>query len=199
MRGFHFSLRWLFGVVSFLAVSCGLLIYASPLLSKLTFTAALVLLLASMFPAVFSAADRRAFWAGFAVFGFAYIWLICGAWQAPDGSALRDRLATTAVLEWTHDKAARRQTVSMPLQSPAPMAGTGPGMSSMMGGGGMPGGMMSGMGGMMMGPMVGAIVNPEWNDFLTTGHSLFAILFACLGGVIAKSSYRRAKSLTNPI
>ena len=59
MRGFHFSLRWLFGVVSFLAIGCGLLIYAKPLLSKLTFTAALVVLLAATFAAIYRVGDQR--------------------------------------------------------------------------------------------------------------------------------------------
>ena len=99
MRGIHFSLRWLFGVVSFLAVGCGLLIYASPFLSKLTFTAAVTGLLVGLFSAVYRIGDQRAFWAGFATFGFAYVWMVCGAWQSPDGSTpLRDRLVTTDLL-----------------------------------------------------------------------------------------------------
>jgi hypothetical protein len=71
MRGFRFSLRWLFGIVSFLAVGCGLLLYAIPLLSKLTFTIVIVVLMSAVAAAGYQMRERRAFWAGFAAFGIA--------------------------------------------------------------------------------------------------------------------------------
>src|SRR5215469_2700110 len=125
MRGFHFSLRWLFGVVSFLAIGCGLLIYASPWLSKLTATLAVVVLLAAAPAAIYQAGDRRAFWAGFAFFGCAYLWMVCGTWQAHDGStALRERLVTTDVLTRCYEALPSSQArmmsivgVTLPAQS----------------------------------------------------------------------------------
>jgi hypothetical protein len=194
MRGFHFSLRWLFGVVSFLAVGCGLLIYASPFLSKLTFSATLVVLLAAMPAAVYSAGERRAFWAGFSFFGLAYLWLICGSWQSPDGSELlRNRLATTAVFSWCHEKVARSHSTPM-YQWTGGMAGPPMGMSSMMSGAGGSGMMPGGMSGMS--PMTSVTVTPDWSDFSTTGHSLFEIVFALLGGVIARRAYQRSSTAT---
>ena len=193
MRGFHFSLRWLFGVVSFLAVGCGLLIYASPFLSKLTFTAAIVILLAAILSAVYQAGNHRAFWTGFAAFGFAYLWLTCGLWQSPDGSTpLRERLVTNDLLVRCHEVLPSRQT-SVTLTSavgapvPAIYAGTvfydqtgnvAPGIT-------MPPGSTI---------MTTATVTTsvDRTDFLTTGHSLVAIVFALLGGVIARGSFRRA-------
>ncbi len=53
------------------------------------------------------------------------------------------------------------------------------------------------MGGPMMGggPPAAMTVaqTPDWSDFSTTGHSLFALAFAMLGGVIATRCYERAK------
>jgi hypothetical protein len=99
LHGFHFSLRWLFGIVTLLAIGCGLLTYASPLLSKLTFTATLAVLLAAVPAAAYQAGDRRAFWAGFALFGFAYLWMVCGTWQSPEGlTSVRERLVTSDLL-----------------------------------------------------------------------------------------------------
>jgi hypothetical protein len=198
MRLPHFSLRWLFGFVSFLAVGCGLLIYATPFLSRLTLTVALAVLLASVLAAVCQAGERRMFWAGFAFFGLAYGWIVCGSWQSPAGDGpLNYRLATTAILEWCHEHAPHTRTSSStPAPAPMMMMGSsmgGPMMGGMSGGG-------AGMPGSMGGPMAGAapitlIVSqaPDWSDFVATGHSLFALAFAMLGGVIASRCYEKAK------
>jgi hypothetical protein len=193
MRDFHFSLRWLFGLVSFLAVGCGLLVYATPLLSALTFTAAIVVLLSAGLIAACHRGKQRMVWASFAIFGLAYFWLICGSWQSPDGnSLLRDRLATTALLQWCHEKAPRNQSTLAIVQSPAgAMMGSG-GMDPMMPGGmaGMPGG----MGGMPGAPtMMNVASAPDWGVFMTTGHSLFALAFASFGGFIANRCRRKEK------
>ncbi|HEV3343922.1 MAG TPA: hypothetical protein VG125_26345 [Pirellulales bacterium] len=214
MGGLHFSLRWMFGLVSFLAVGCGLLIYATPFLSRLTLTVTLVLLLASVLAAACHTGERRMFWAGFAFFGLAYGWIVCGSWQSPaNDGLLHHRLATTAILEWCHERAPR--TRSFTTQSPGSgmmgmgsMGGTpmgGPMGGGPMGGGPMGGGPMGGgpMGGPMSGgPMGGSggppavtIVSqtPDVADFAATGHSLFALAFAMLGGLIATGCYKKAK------
>jgi hypothetical protein len=201
MRGFHFSLRWLFGVVSFLAIACGLLFYASPFLSKLTFTATLVMLLAATFSAAYHAGGRRAFWAGFAVFGFPYLWLTCGLWQSPDGSTpVRERLVTSDLLIRCHEVLPSRQT-SMTMTTTPVTTGSvtytgavaydpysNAVQTTMMPGGATPPGPLT---------MTSVILSTtvDRTDFLTTGHSLFAIVFALLGGVIARSTYRRARSI----
>lgn len=113
MLGARFSLRSLFGVVSFLAVSCGLLIYAKPLLAIATFSATLVILLIAVLSAVYNRGDRRAFCTGFALFGLVYTGLACGNWQSPDGSGhLRDHLLSTTMLTWFHSIAPATRTTS---------------------------------------------------------------------------------------
>ena len=198
MRGVHFSLRWLFGVVSFLAVGCGLLTYASPILSKLAFTVVVTALLAGLFSAVYRIGDQRAFWAGFATFGFVYLWMVCGTWQSPDGSTpVRDRLVTTDLLIRSHDALPSRQasqstaaaTAWMTYQGSValnPYAGFNPytGQSTMPAGGGS-----------YMLPPTMTVATPAVGrtDFLTTGHSLFAVVFAFVGGIIIRTSYRRSR------
>ena len=130
MRGFHFSLRWLFGVVSFVAVGCGVLFYANPFLSKLTFTAMLAILIAAIPAAIYHAGERRAFWIGVATFGFAYVWLTCGPSTLVTSSSATPSIDRTA--------------------------------------------------------------------FLTTGHSLLAVAFALLGGIIATHTFRRSRAGQTP-
>ncbi|HWB14463.1 MAG TPA: hypothetical protein VG826_34880 [Pirellulales bacterium] len=196
MRGFHFSLRWLFGIVSFLAVGCGLLIYASPFLSKLTATSAAVVLLAAVPAASYHAGERRAFWAGFAFFGFAYLWLVCGAWQSHDGSgALRERLVTTDLLTRCYELLPSTQSSSSAnstlasialLQSTGTLVDPNTGQAATASGGGS----------LTWAPTPVAVAPPvDRNDFLTTGHSLFAILFALLGGALTRRCCSRARAV----
>ncbi|HVX11226.1 MAG TPA: hypothetical protein VHC22_08610 [Pirellulales bacterium] len=189
MRSFHFSLRSMFGLVSFLAIGCGLLIYTSRFTSSLTFTGALAVLVCAIPCAVGHEGERRAFWTGFAAFGSVYLWFICGSWQSPDGNEpLRERLPTTAILRWCHEKVARSQPAPIVVSA----GGMGPGMSSMMSGAMAGGSMMPGT--MSWMPPVTTVVTPDWSDFSTTGQSLFAILFAVFGGLIGRRSHRWART-----
>jgi hypothetical protein len=192
MRGFHFSLRSIFVLVSFLAVGCGLQIYASHLSASLTFTAVLAVLLAAVPGAICHTGERRAFWAGFAAMGFVHLWLVCGSWLSPDGTGpLRDRLLTTTALHWCHEKVARTQPASVVMTGGMGMSPGGGMVGSMtsMGGGSMM--MPGGMGGM---PPMMAVVTPDWSDFITTGQSLLTLAFAVLGGLIGRCSHRLAQT-----
>jgi hypothetical protein len=198
MRGIHFSLRWLFGVVAFLAISCGLLIYASPFLSKLTATLAAVALLAAIPAAIYHAGDRRAFWAGFSLFGFAYLWLVCGTWQSHDGStALRKRLVTTDLLTRCYEVLPGQASTLpvlgkiLPTQSGTvvidPLTSTYTGDLTVM-----PNSTFSALSVTSV-----ATSGVDRADFLTTGHSLFAILFALLGGAITRRYSSRARGVSS--
>lgn len=198
----RFSLRWLFGVVSFAAVGCALLVYATPFWSKLTFTCTLAALAAAAVAAFMRHDARRAFWAGFVLVGVAYLWLVCGTWATPCGHApLRDWLLTTAVLDWCHDKLPHTRSIP---SSPPP--GMYPGMgggSTMMGGPGygpmtgtMPGLMPSVPPGVNFAAPPGATLTapPDLADFSIAGHSLFALLFAMLAGLLAQLGYCATRS-----
>ena len=194
MRGFHFSLRWLFGIVSFLAVGSGLLIYAPPFLSKLTATLTALVLLAAVPAAIYHSGDLRAFWGGFAAFGLAYLWMVCGTWQSHDGStALRDRLVTTDLLVRCHDALPLRQTpmALTPAGYAVPAYGNAvpPTMT--------PGGAPSPYQSMTPFAFVATTSTVDRSDFLTTGHSLFAIVFAVLGGAITRRCSSRARAVSS--
>lgn len=198
MPPLRFSLRWLFGVVSCAAVGCALLAYATPFGSKLVLTCTLAALVAAGVAALVHRGARRAFWAGFAMVGVAYLWLVCGSWQTPHGHALRDWLLTTAVLDLCHGKMphTRSMTPLSPSSPPGMFSGMGGG-STMLGGqsyGPMTGGMSSAMSGMAGGPPgVALTAPPDPGDFSIAGHSLFALLFATLGGLLARRGYRAAE------
>ncbi|HVA51553.1 MAG TPA: hypothetical protein VNH11_34750 [Pirellulales bacterium] len=183
MRRFHFSLRGLFGVVSFAAVSCGLMVYATAWFSLLTFTAVLFMLITAATAAIFCSGARRAYWGGFAAFGFAYLWATCGQWQSPDGSApLRDRLVTSELLDRCHQMLPTTVMYATPAAAPWPSGSTTYTYSAA------PPGTMPGT----PGPMgAEAFIMPTVDQalFITTGHALFALVFAVLGGVIAKRCY----------
>lgn len=120
MPRLRFSLRWMLGVVSLAAIGCGLLVYATPFLSKLAFTAALFSVIGAIPAAVFQGGQGRAFWGGFAVLGVAYLWAICGSWLAPDGSVpLRECLVTSEILARCHELLPYRQTSVVMSPPPA--------------------------------------------------------------------------------
>ena len=196
MRGVRFSLRGLFGAVSFLAVGCGALIYASPLVSKLIFTAAIVVLLAAAVLAFCRFGAARAFWAGFACFGFAYLWLTCGQWQSPDGTVpLRDRLVTTDLLLHCQRALPSNQPIATTTVagSPVPVVGYAvPVFFDAAASSGFSPGYPASMGSSVVATAAGPAM-VDHSDFLTTGHGLFTIAFALLGGIIAKHSYRPAR------
>jgi hypothetical protein len=179
MTGPRFSLRWLMGSVSFLALCCGLLVYARPATAYSVFGATLLLLFVAIPLSVYRNGERRAFWFGFALFGLGYLLLICGPWQAPDVHiqvTVRERLATTKLLELAH---------SWLPTKPAPPGslGGGSGFFGQMGMGGMgPGGP----------PAPARVPIAEWEDFVIVGQSLWAIVLALAGGVIARWCQRTA-------
>lgn len=197
MRSFKFSLRWLLGAVSFAAVGCGLLIYATPLLSKLTLTVAIFGLMAGVVAAVYRAGERRAYWAGFAAFGLGYLWMTFGSWQSPDGSVpLREALVTTELLNWCYNLLPARQTTVTSIIDP--LTGVTPygyvDVSGTITTGGMPTGMtstysagpMTPPGAVFSGTMTTTTSAVNRGDFFNVGHSLWAIVLATLGGLIAR-------------
>jgi hypothetical protein len=191
----HFSLRWLFGVVSFLAIGCGLLTYASPILSKLTATFTVLALLSAVPAAIYHAGERRAFWAGFVLFGGAYLWMVCGTWLSHDGStAFRERLVTTdlltrcyELLPSTQSPASANSTstaIAWLSYQASPVFNRNTGQPITMPGSGYP----------LSGTAAVVTATVDRADFLTTGHSLFAILFALLGGAVTRRCASRASA-----
>jgi hypothetical protein len=186
-RLFQFSIRGLLWAVTFLAVGIAALVNANGIWQGLSWGLALYALTASILLVVYRREEKRAFWLGFAVFGWMYLFLFLTS-QAPAQSqfwirtdSLRyENLLATQLAQWSHQhllpesRRVAEITVSQPAGYSGPMPGmpgmAGGDMSEMMMGGtpaGMPGGAMPGVGGMMpqmmggMGPMGGTAMAPN--------------------------------------
>ncbi|HVX14106.1 MAG TPA: hypothetical protein VHC22_23170 [Pirellulales bacterium] len=68
----RFSLRWLFGVISFAAVACAGLVFPASLRISIGL-AVHSFLLVSVLGALFAPRERRAFWGGCAIMGWFYL------------------------------------------------------------------------------------------------------------------------------
>jgi hypothetical protein len=97
MRRFRFTIGGMLALVVFLAVSIAALREATDLWDSGVFTAALGVLLAAVLLAVHRTGRQRAFWLGFALFGWAYL----AASLVPPAEA---RLLTTKGLAYPDSK-----------------------------------------------------------------------------------------------
>jgi hypothetical protein len=70
----RFSLRWLFLVTAFVAISCACLVYATQPVYIWLGIAMQAYLVLSILGAIYAPRDRRAFWGGCAIIGCAYFW-----------------------------------------------------------------------------------------------------------------------------
>lgn len=77
----RFSLKWLFGVVFYVAAGCALVASTSDLFLDLFNAAFAALCLLSLLGAIFSRSERRAFWGGCAIVA----WLFTLSDVLPDG------------------------------------------------------------------------------------------------------------------
>ena len=75
----QFSLLSLFGLVALTALACTALMNASPLWASTWFTLTILLLLPATLAAIFRPRNR-AFWLGFVLFGWAYLFFAFGPW-----------------------------------------------------------------------------------------------------------------------
>jgi hypothetical protein len=97
----RFSLAALLTAVLAIGVACAALRYASELWASAAFSRALVLLLGAVLGALFRRSASRAFWVGFALFGWAYLLLVFGPWF---NSSVKPRLVTTRLITYLHQK-----------------------------------------------------------------------------------------------
>ena len=201
MRRFQFSLRALLGATVFVAVACSTLLYASDTIASVVFTVTAVVLLAAVLAALFRRGTSRAFWVGFAIFGWGYLWL--AHWPEPGWAGLpatsrpgwhlqeHEGLATTNLLSFTYHALlplvrtppppsgvwAPRPLYSAPAGSYPPSTAIGPGGSAA-----------------PLPPVAPAVPvmpaptpfsYPSLSSFMRVGHSLWAWLFAIFGGLLA--------------
>ena len=161
MGPFRFRVRRLMGLV--LAVSLGLaaLRQADALWDSLTLAATFGTLLVAVLLAIHRRGERRAFWIGFALFGWAYLAMT----MIP---SVEPRLPTSRVLGYLDSFAPGRMT-SFSLENRGrftyPQIKITDGTSAV--------GLVRAWGG-----------NSE--NFVRIGHSLFALILAGIGGVISR-------------
>jgi hypothetical protein len=211
---FSFGLRQLFLWTAAIALGLVALRSASPFWVAAMMGLALLVLASSILLVVFRQGATRAYWIGFATFGWLYTLLLCTGWWPVDPTSdvnspfrahnFLTQQVSDAAYHWLYDKAFEKYYTAVSMSSGG-MYGPGGGMgSASMGGysgsfgpgmtpGGMSGGMpmMSGAmpaSGMGMGgpaPPFGPPPGPNQSDFVRVAHALWTLLLATIGGCLA--------------
>jgi hypothetical protein len=185
----RFSIRSIMATVLFAAVGLSALRHASDLTASLVVSATLLALGVATLGAAFLRGRRRAYWAGFAAFGWGYAALSSGPWAA---EAIGPRLATTKLLEYAGPHIDLAPDDSQPLYlyttlatasttSPPQILADVPVTTRLFT---TPPGAM----------VVGAASEP----FLRVGHGLFTLILALLGGAVARRFHDAATPTPAP-
>jgi hypothetical protein len=194
MRSLRFTIAGLIGVITFLGIGLAALREASELWDSGLFTLTLGVLLVAVLLAVHRREDRRAFWAGFALFGWGYMALSLVPSTEP-------RLLTTRALTYL-DAQVPGQVLGFTIRLTE--SGSGSSINQVLGLAFSPDGRhiaASGQGrvglwdaktGRLLGTMPGTTEN-----FVRIGHSLFALLAAWAGGVVSRRHRRGPGSAEN--
>ncbi len=183
MEAYHriqFSLRaLLLGVVA-VSFTLGAMRYATPAWTTGVVTFTILLLIASIALSITSRIDRRSFWIGFAVCGWAYLVVVGSAGVIAPEFALR--LATTKSVEYLRDKFHPPDDFNGPQQS-FRFAPALPLLPSQ-----------------VIKNTYGYQADTDkdysaisWN-LLLIGHCLWALIIASFGGVLARFAGGRARS-----
>jgi hypothetical protein len=204
MRRPTVSIRAMLVIVAFIALACVALARANHIWASLMFTASLAVISFAVLAATFRRGAKQAFWIGFALFGWGYLWMahwpddpssgLNGAprWQLQQDS--NGTLATTQLLNYLYNE--WLPTIREP-PPPAPRGGYGGFGGGGFGGGGLgsvPAGFAFGGAGGVAPPPLVVIDYPAPHEFMHVGHSLFVIVLALVGGLIAVQLYRSRES-----
>jgi hypothetical protein len=99
MRFARFSVADLLVTVGLCALSLACLIYASTPWATAVLSVALASLVLALIGVIYRRGERQAFWAGFAICGWAYLILSYSPWFTPYP---RSQLVTSKLLEWAY-------------------------------------------------------------------------------------------------
>jgi hypothetical protein len=173
-RTIRFSIAGLMGVVLIVAIGLAALRSGSEIWAGVIFLTTCGVLALSIV-GIFCRRDaERAWWLGFALFGWGYMALAFWPW----GTSGVHRLPTSAFLEWLDVKL----NPSTRGASIGPAAG---GMGSTINSSGVQGGMYSVLVATTAGGFGGAGGGGAGQPFEQVGHCLWALLFAIVGGTLA--------------
>jgi hypothetical protein len=209
MSRFRFSLLGLAGMVAIVAAACGALVYATSWLAVAIWCGVDLLLMVAALGAIVRSQPQRAWWIGFALFGWLFVVTIDGPFslwkhQLPLQVLMstNERRPTHALLQKLARTMPRGTTTATAIDHYGPggpslgmeEAASGmDSMSDMAADGG-----MAGMGvGMTSGQTswsfinITAVNNDYVSAFDSTGHALLTLLLACLGGFAGSWFQRR--------
>jgi len=183
MRRIRFSIAWLMGIIFVLGVGLAALRHPSKLWASFFVSMTIGVLVVGLLGALFHRGLPRTLWAGFGVCGWFYMLLNFGPWFESEVSPY---LFTTACLDLIYPRVAAPERTAMLSGHVAKV------------------GLAGGFGGPPSPPAniwehwttidnaaAGFVVANNFDvnrsrPFQLIGHSLWALLFACLGGVIAR-------------
>ena len=180
MRLLQFSLRSLLVATVLIALGCAALLNATPVCASLVLSATLGVLVVAILGSIYRTGRTRAFWLGMAIVGWAYLWLA----RQPDDSLrpLSDPrarfleqgpLVTTLLLQQAYIDVLRL------LRPPPPPSEF----------------VIEGSYAMVR---VAPQSYPTQTDFITVGHSLWALLLGFLGGLLARWFYATRQTRSIP-
>ncbi|MBW3595727.1 MAG: hypothetical protein KY475_00465 [Planctomycetes bacterium] len=173
---FRFSMAALLALVSFAAVGCAALIKSNELWRQTTITLTIGVLLTATLAAIIGRADRRGVATGFALYGWAYILL---SFVSPLG--LRDDLLTNKSVAWLYQMAHENDS-AVQASSPQPAIVYSLDGRLVVQGSGDAVRLWDAASRQQI--VAGSVVSYE--NFGDIGHSLWAIIVACLGAIAAR-------------
>jgi hypothetical protein len=187
MKRIRFNIASLLGVILIVAVGFAALRESSDLWESGIFSLTLGVLLISILLAIHRTEKRRAFWLGFALFGWIYLVLTLVPSVEP-------RLITTKTLAYLDSKVPRRSVTSIVVSS-LRIRGTASGAFGndiqnlkLAADGNQVVGIWDATTGTLLGGWSGTSGN-----FANIGHSLFALLVGWLGGQLSRRRYRSSR------
>lgn len=188
------SVKGVLLAVAAVAVSCAALINANDVWAAVVYGVTLGCLFVAIVGAIFRRGHRRAFWAGFAVFGWGYFLLMGATLENPLGGRAGG-LPTSLLLVKLHDVVATEDVADVAEDRRGRRGGYG-GNDGGYGGGGHGGGYGGGYGG------ASRPVTPRQLEFAQIGHLASLLLFACAGGLVGQqffASSEREKSVEKDV